>query len=211
VVSRRRVLEEDEKARRTEVLGELVVGGIVRAVVSRVAADGLYARFQGIEGFVPLQDLEWREPAAALKNYKRGQRVKCKILSLDKGGEKIVFGMKQLTPNPVDVIKRRFPYRSVLRVKVVSVSEGGAKVKAPGNFDGFISTEEYGHDAAPKEGQELKGSLIGVNSSTFELVLSIRKAEEMEDRRKIQQYMKGSPTLTLGQILIENSEEEGEV
>lgn len=211
VVSRRQVLEEDEKGRRTEVLGAISPGGVVRAVVAKVTAEGLFARFQGIEGFIALNDVDWRNPAEALKTYKRGQRVKCKILSLDKEKEKMSFGLKQLIPNPVDMLKRKFPYRSVLKVKVTSVSEAGAKVKISEQVDGFIPSEEYGFGTELKEGQELKGVLIAINSSTYELVLSVKKLEDMEDRKKVQQYMKGSPTLTLGQILLENSEDEGEV
>ena len=78
-------------------------------------------------------------------------------------------------------------------------------------MDGFVSAEEYGSAGAPKEGQELKGVLIAINPATYELVLSVKKSEDMEDRKKVQQYMRGAPTLTLGQILLENSEEEGEV
>ena len=211
VVSRRQVLEEDEKSRRTEVLGEIAPGGVVRAVVAKIAADGLYVRFQGIEGFVALSDVDWKNPAESLKAYRRGQRVKCKILTLDREKEKMTFSLKQLMPNPVDVLKRKFPYRSILRVKVTSVSEAGAKVKISEQVDGFIPAEEYGFDTALKEGQELRGVLIAINSSTYELVLSVKKLEEVEDRKKVQQYMKGAPTLTLGQILLENSEDEGEV
>ncbi len=211
VVSRRQVLEEEEKVRRAEVLGEVYVGGVLRAVVSRVAADGLFVRFQGIEGFVALPDVDWKNPGEALKSYKRGQRVKCQILSVDKVNEKFSFGLKQLTPNPVDVLKRKFPYRSLLKAKVSSVSEAGAKVMVAGQFEGFVPAEEYGSQTGLKEGQELKGVLVAINSATYELVLSVRKSEEMEDRKKIQQYTKGAPTLTLGQILLENSEDEGEV
>jgi small subunit ribosomal protein S1 len=211
VVSRRQALEEEEKERRAEVLGGISPGVVVRAVVSRVAADGLFIRFQGIEGFVALPDVEWKNPAEALKSYKRGQRVKCKTLSVDKAGEKLSFGIKQLTPNPVDVLKRKFPYRSLLKAKVVSVAEAGAKVRIAGHFDGFVPAEEYGAQAPLKEGQELKGVLIAINSTTYELVLSVKKSEEVEDRKKVQQYMRGAPTLTLGQILLENSEDEGEV
>ena len=216
VVSRRQVLEEDEKARRTEVLGEISTGSVVRAVVAKVAADGLFIRFQGIEGFVALNDVEWKDPATALKTYKRGLRVKCKVLSMDKAKEKMSFGLKQLTPNPVDVLKRKFPRLSILKAKVVSVSEAGARVKISARaeistlqVDGFVPAEEYGSAGAPKEGQELKGVLIAINSATYELVLSVKKSEDMEDRKKVQQYMRGAPTLTLGQILLENSEEEG--
>ncbi len=211
VVSRRQVLEEDEKERRAQVLGEISVGFIVRAVVSKVATDGLFVRFQGIEGVVRLEDLAWRKPEEELKLYKRGQRIKCRVLSMDKENAKILFGIKQLFPNPVDMLKKRFPYRAILKVKVVSVAPEGAKVKVSERVDGFLSAEEYGHDGAPKEGQEIKATLIAINSTTYELVFSVKKLQEVEDRKKVQQYLKGAPTLTLGQILLENSEDEGEV
>ncbi|MDT8287804.1 MAG: S1 RNA-binding domain-containing protein, partial [Elusimicrobiales bacterium] len=81
IVSRRQVLEEDEKARRAEVLAEIKTGEIVRAVVSKVIADGVFLRFQGIEGFVRVSDVAWRKPEEELKTLKRGARVKAKILS----------------------------------------------------------------------------------------------------------------------------------
>lgn len=211
VVSRRQVLEEDEKERRNSILGELSTGHVVRTVVSKVATDGLFVRFQGIEGVVKLEDLAWKNPDAELKVYKRGMRIKCMVLALDKENAKILFGIKQLTPNPVDMLKRRFPYRAILKVKVTSVSPEGAKVKISEHVDGFLSAAEYGHEGEPKEGQELKATLIAINSATYELVLSVKKLQEVEDRKKVQQYLKGAPTLTLGQILLDNSEDEGEV
>ena len=88
VVSRRQVLEEDEKLRRGEVLSEVAPGGVVRGVVSKVTEDALLVRFQGIEGTVLAEDVAWKNPQEALKSYKRGQRVKCKVLAVDKDGEK---------------------------------------------------------------------------------------------------------------------------
>jgi len=211
VVSRRQVLEEDEKLRKTEVITSVSSGHVVRAVVAKVTEEGMFVRFQGIEGFVRLSDAAWKNPAEALKTYKRGQRIKCKVLSIDKENEKLSFGIKQLTPNPVDMLKKRFGYKSVLRVKVLALAPEGAKAKVSEHVDGFIPAEEYGADGAPKAGQELAAVVVGVNSTTYELTLSVRSHEEFEDRKRMQQYLKGSPTLTLGQILLDNAEDEGEL
>jgi len=211
VVSRRQVLEEDEKQRRGEVLAEVAPGRVVRGVVSKVTEDSLLVRFQGIEGVVRAEDVAWRDPMEALKTYRRGQRVKCKILSVDKDGEKIVFGLKQLMPNPVDMLKRRFARFARVKAKVVSVAAEGAVVKVGEQTEGFVSAEDYGADGAPKEGAEVNGVVVAINSSNFRLVLSIKRAEELEDRKRVAQYMKGAPSLTLGQILLDNSEDEGEL
>jgi len=211
VVSRRQVLEEDEKLRRGEVLSEVAPGGVVRGVVSKVTEDSLLVRFQGIEGVVKAEDVAWKDPQGALKSYKRGQRVKCKVLAVDKDGEKITFGLKQLMPNPVDLLKRRFARFARVKAKVVSVAPEGAVVKVGEQTEGFISAEDYGAEGAPKEGAELNVVVVGINYSNFRLNLSVRKAEEVEDRKRMAQYLKGAPSLTLGQILLENSEDEGEL
>jgi len=211
VVSRRQVLEEDEKQRRGEVLTEVAPGRIVRGVVSKVTEEGLLVRFQGIEGQVRLEDLAWKDPQEALKGYKRGQRVKCKILAVDKEKERMLFGLKQLMPNPVDMLKRRFAYKSRVKAKVVSVAPEGAVVKVGEHTEGYVSAEDYGAEGAPKEGQELSALVVGINPSNFRLTLSVKRSEEVEDRKRMAQYLKGAPSLTLGQILLENSEDEGEL
>ena len=197
VVSRRQVLEEDEKQRRGQVLAEVAPGRLVRGVVSKVTEEGLLVRFQGIEGQVKLADLAWKNPQEALKGYKRGQRVKCKVLAVDKEGERLLFGLKQLMPNPVDMLKRKFAYRSLLKAKVAAVTPEGAVLRISELVEGFISPEDYGGR--------------GINTENFRLNLSIKRCEEVEDRKRMAQYLKGSPSLTLGQILLENSEDEGEL
>lgn len=211
VVSRRQVLEEDEKQRRGEVLAEVAPGGVVRGVVSKVTEDALLVRFQGIEGSVRLEDVAWKDPKEALKSYKRGQRVKCKILAVDKDGEKMQFGLKQLMPNPVDMLKRRFARFARVKAKVVSVAAEGALAKIGEHTEAWIPAENFGAEGAPKEGAELNGVVVAISQETFRLVLSVKRAEEMEDRKRMAQYLKGSPSLTLGQILLENSEDEGEL
>lgn len=207
IVSRRQALEEDEKLRRQKVLAETQPGRIVRGVVSKIIANGIFVRYQGIEGYINMEDIAWREPEKAIKEFKRGQRVKIKILKVDRENEKITFGIKQLTPNPLDVLKKRFPFKTVLNVKITEVLKDGARAHVANEVYGFISEQDYGLDSLPKKDEEVKVAVVGVNPKTYELILSIKKYEEIENRKKIQQYLKASPKLTLGQILIESDEE----
>jgi len=205
IISRRQVLEEDEKARREKVLSETKEGNITRVVISKVISEGIFVRYQGIEGFINLSDVGWKNPEEAIKNYKRGMRLKVKILKIDKEKERITFGIKQLTPNPIDILKRRFPFKSILKVKITDVLKEGARAHITGDIFGFISEQDYGLDFTPKKDDEVNVAVVGVNPKTYELILSVKKYEEIENRKKIQQYMKASPKLTLGQLL-ENPE-----
>lgn len=206
IVSRRQVLEEDEKERRKKVLAQTQEGQIVRGVVSKVIPNGIFVRYQGIEGFVNLDDVAWKEPEKAINDFKRGQRVKLKILKVDREAEKLTFGIKQLTPNPADILKRKYPFKSILKVKITEVLKDGARVHVNGDVYGFISERDYGYDVTPKKDEEVYVAVMGVNPKTYELILSIKKYEEIENRKKIQQYLKAAPKLTLGQILVESEE-----
>ena len=54
----------------------------------------------------------------------------------------------------------------------------------------------------------IKSVMVGVNFSTLQLNLSIKKFEGLEDRKRMQSYMKSSPSLTLGDILKNTQESE---
>ena len=208
IISRRQVLEEDEKERKKKIFTEINPGRVVRTVVSKSIEEGLFVRFQGIEGFVRLSDISWTNPKEAMATYKRGQRIKCKIIRIDHDTERISFGIKQLTQNPADAIKRRFPYKSIVKGKVISLTEEGAKIEINEKTTGFIPVSEYGFKSSPKENEMIKSVMVGVNSSSYQLNLSIKKFEGMEDRKRMQGYMKEAPSLTLGDILKNAQESE---
>jgi small subunit ribosomal protein S1 len=50
--------------------------------------------------------------------------------------------------------------------------------------------------------------VVGVNPETYELKLSIKRFEELENKKQVQKYLKSAPKLTLGQILENNETEE---
>lgn len=214
IVSRRQVLEEDEKIRRQEVMNRTRQGQVVRVVVSKVVDYGIFVRYQGMEGFVNLEDLAWKDPQEALKSYKRGQRIKVKVLKVDKENQKLVFGVKQTMPNPLDLLKRKFPFKTSLTVKIVDSVEGGLKAHVVSDVYGFIPDTDYGYDGVPQKDEEVNVVVVGINPQTYELKLSMKRYQEIEDRKKVQQYLKGAPKLTLGQILTEvdeNSGDQGEI
>ncbi|MCX7905475.1 MAG: S1 RNA-binding domain-containing protein [Elusimicrobiales bacterium] len=207
IVSRRAVLEEDEKARREKILSEIKEGENVRAVVSKVIDKGMFIRFQGIEGFVNLEDIDWKNPKEELSKYKRGQRIKAKILSIDREKQKIIFGIKQTKPNPIDILKKKFPFRTIVKGKIVEVGENYAKAHITDDIYGIISEDDYGYDGVPEKDSIIDAIVLGVNNNTYELKLSIKRYEQIENRKTIEHYSKQIPKITLGQLLKDTTKE----
>ena len=203
IISRKQVLEEDEAVRREEVLSSIKEGDVLRVVVSKVDKEKLYLRFHGIEGIVALENVAWKEPETAITNFRRGQRLKAKLLKLDKETPRLEFGLKQLFLNPADALKRRYPYKSSVKAIVTKVSEeyGVECTIGKNNTKGFISPFEMGRDFNAKEGDTITALVIGVNPETYVLNLSIKKYDQVQNRKVVAQYLKQAPRPTLGELL----------
>ena len=203
IISRKQVLEEDEAVRRTEVLGQIKEGDVLRVVVAKVDKDRLFLRFHGIEGVVNLENIAWKEPEAALANYRRGQRLKAKLLKLDKETPRLEFGLKQLFLNPADALKRRYPYKSSVKATITKVDpENGVECTiGKNNTKGFISPFEMGRDFTAQAGDVISALVVGVDPETFTVNLSVKKYDQVQNRKVVAQYLKQAPRPTLGQLL----------
>ncbi len=214
IVSRKQVLEEDEAVRRTEVLGQIKEGEILRVVVAKVDKERLFLRFHGIEGVVELDNIAWKEPETAIANFRRGQRLKAKLLKLDKETPKLEFGLKQLFLNPADALKRRYPYKSSVKAKVEKISEeeGVECTIGKNNTKAFISPFEMGREFSANVGDVITALVVGVDPETFTVKLSVKKYDQVQNRKVVAQYLKQAPRPTLGQLLEDSfkTEEEAE-
>ena len=203
IVSRKQVLEEDEAVRRTEVLGQIKEGEILRVVVAKVDKERLFLRFHGIEGIVTLENIAWKEPETAIANFRRGQRLKAKLLKLDKETPRLEFGLKQLFLNPADALKRRYPYKSSVKAKIEKISEeeGVECTIGKNNTKAFISPFEMGREFTANVGDVITALVVGVNPETFTVNLSVKKYDQAQNRKVVAQYLKQAPRPTLGQLL----------
>lgn len=206
VLSRKAVLEEETAKRKTRILAELRPGEVRIGRVVRVCAEGLLVDIGGLEGIVRPADMAWGKPDAAA--FSRGQKLKIKVLSKsDKEGEPPLFGVKQLQPNPADALKKRFVLKSTIAGKILEVGANGVRFAVDPKTNAFVPAAECDTDIVYKIGESIKAIVLGVDCVNFELRASTMKYSEIHDRKRVAQYMKAPPPLTLGQLL--SPEEEG--
>ncbi|MDR0291562.1 MAG: S1 RNA-binding domain-containing protein [Elusimicrobium sp.] len=202
IVSRRTVLEEDEKVRREGVLGTVKEGEVLRVVVAKADKDKIYLRFHGIEGVVNLENVAWQEPQKVIASFRRGQRIKAKLIKIDKTAGKLEFGLKQLYLNPADALRRKFPYKSTAKAKIMAITEQGVEVElGKNNTKGFISEFEMGRDFEGEVGDTISVMVIGINPDNFTVNLSAKKYDMAQNKKFVAQYTKAAPRPTLGQLL----------
>src|SRR5208337_3497212 len=78
------------------------VGSAVEGEVKNKTEFGLFIGLDGdVDGMVHLSDLDWTRPGEqAIEDYKKGDKVRAKVLDVDIEKERIAIGVKQLASDP---------------------------------------------------------------------------------------------------------------
>jgi len=206
VLSRKAVLEEEAGKRKVKITEELRAGEVRIGRIVRVSPESLVIDIGGLEGTVRAADMAWGKADAAA--FTRGQKLKVKVLAKpEKAGDPLFLGIKQLQSNPADALKRRFVPKSTITGKITEVSANGVRFTVDPKTHAFVPASECDTDIVYKIGEPIKAIVLGVDFTNFELRASTLKFSEIHDRKRVAQYMKAPPPLTLGQLL--SPEKEG--
>jgi ribosomal protein S1 len=200
VLSRKAVLEEEVSKRRSKILSELRVGEVRIGRVVQAGPTGILIDIGGAEGFVRTADISW---GAAPALPERGAKVRVKVMAkpAPPANEQLLLGMKQLLPNPADAIRKKYPPKAVVKGKVLEAGPNGVRFVLDDKTVAVCPPAEMDADAPSGVGAEVSAIVMGVNSATFELSVSIAKFEEIRSRKRVAQYLKAPKPLTLGQLL----------
>ncbi len=206
VLSRKAVLEEEAGKRKTKIMDELRPGEVRIGRIVRVSADGLLVDIGGLEGLVRPHDAGWGP--VKLESFERGSKLKVKVLGKPEkeGAGPVHLGIKQLQPNPADALKKRFAPKSTVSGKITDVGTHGVRFQVDPKTVAYAPAAECDPDIIYKIGEPLSGIVLGVDSQTFELRVSIARLNEMKDRKRVAQYLKAPPPMTLGQLLMPEDE-----
>jgi small subunit ribosomal protein S1 len=184
-------------------------GTLVEGEVKNKTEFGLFLGLDGdVDGMVHLSDLDWKRPGEqVIDDYKKGDKVRAKVLDVDVEKERISLGIKQLEGDPMDTagdLKKG----SVVTCEVTEVKEGGIDVKIVGSdLTAFIKRSELARDRSEQRperfaaGQKVDARIIQFDRRTHKVQVSIKALEVAEEKEAIAQYGSSDSGATLGDIL----------
>ena len=132
VVSRRALLEEEERERAAEVRRTVVPGAVLPGRVASVRPYGAFVDLGGgIQGLLHVSEMAWSRVADPGEVVRPGQEITVKVLGVDDEKGKISLGLKQLQVDPWTTARARGVYEvgRVVRGSVTRVAEFGAFVE----------------------------------------------------------------------------------
>src|SRR5581483_10297843 len=144
VVDRRAVAEEEERAAKDRLYGQIKEGDTVTGSVRSLTDYGAFVDLGGVDALLHVSDIAWgrvNQPADVLS---LGQQVEVKVLKLASEGDKkrISVGMKQLQPHPWDAVAGKYKAGDRVRGTVTRLAEFGAFVELAPGIEGLIHISE---------------------------------------------------------------------
>src|SRR5205814_2339558 len=109
VVSRRALLEEEQRANAADVRRSIVAGAVITGRVVSVREFGAFVDLGGgVQGLLHVSEMGWSRVSDTSQVVKPGDEITVKVLRVDDDAQKISLGLKQLTADPWSSVQERY-------------------------------------------------------------------------------------------------------
>lgn len=142
VLSRKVILSNDLNERRESTLKDIKIGDIKEATVKNITDFGVFVDINGLDGLIYITDLSWGRINHPSEICKLDQKLNIQILDIDYDKKRVSAGLKQLSSHPWDGIELKYPERSKITGKIVSITDYGAFVEIEKGIEGLIHISE---------------------------------------------------------------------
>ncbi len=173
------------------------VGSAVEGTISTINDYAIYVKIDGydIDGFLHANDLTYeKNPEEELKKYKKGEKLKVKILEIKTDQQKVRVGLKQYQTDPFDWFKDK-KVNDTVTVKVISSDNKGLLVQPEGSkIELQIKKSQIAintADARPSRfvgGERIDAAISELNLNKRKASLSIKLLEELQNKEAVSKF-----------------------
>ncbi len=199
VVSRKVLLEDQIAEQRQRILNQLERGLVLEGTVKAITDFGVFVDLGGVDGLVHITDLSWGRVNHPSEIVSLDQTVKVVVLDFDEEKKRISLGIKQLTPHPWETIGDKYQPGTIVRGKVVSITDYGAFVEIEKGIEGLIHISEMSwtqHIKHPSQvlslGQMVEAMVLSIDKEERKLALGLKQLQPDPWQELVKKYPVGS-------------------
>jgi small subunit ribosomal protein S1 len=156
-------------------------------VKGRVVSLADYGAFveieEGIEGLIHVSEMSWtrkvRHPSQIVK---AGDEIEAMVMNVDTGNKRISLGLKQVEPNPWDVIGERYPVGTTIEGRIKNITDFGIFIGIDEGIDGLVHisdiswTKRIKHPSELyKKGQTVQAVVLNIDKENERFSLGIKQ------------------------------------
>ncbi|MEM1348139.1 MAG: 30S ribosomal protein S1, partial [Myxococcota bacterium] len=186
------------------------VGTRIQGRIRNITDFGIFIGIEdGIDGLVHISDISWtqkiRHPTEIVK---KGDEVEAVVLNIDVDNERFSLGIKQLEPDPWELIPSRYPPGKVVPASITKLTDFGAFAEIEEGIEGLIHISELANERIedPSQvvqvGEEHKVEIISVDPKERKIALSIKSFQRRSESGRLREYSEDTgATAQLGDLL----------
>ena len=142
VLSRKLFMETINATLKEETLSGLEEGKLVEGQVKNITEYGAFIDLGGVDGLLHITDMSWGRLNHPAEMFHVGDKIEVAVLKYDRDSERVSLGYKQKFPDPWLTVEERFPLNSMVKGKVVSITDYGAFVELEPGVEGLVHVSE---------------------------------------------------------------------
>ena len=171
------------------------VNSIVEGTISSINDYAIYLKIDGfdLDGFLHANDLSYdKNPEEEIKKYKKGEKLKVKVLEIKPDQQKLRIGLKQTQTDPFEWFKDK-KVNDTLTVKILSTDNRGLTVQPEGSkIELQIKKSQIAINAADARpsrfitGDRIDAAIQEIDLKKRKVSLSIKLLEELQNKKALE-------------------------
>lgn len=160
------------------------VGTRVKGKVVNVTDYGAFVELEeGVEGLVHVSEMSWgKKLKHPSKIVNVGDTIEAVVLDFDSNSRRISLGMKQIEPNPWQLIEEKYPVGSKVKGVVKNVTDFGVFIEIEEGIDGLIHVSDFSWkdkvenpEDKYKKGDEIEAVVLKVDQENERFSLGVKQ------------------------------------
>jgi small subunit ribosomal protein S1 len=144
VVSRRKLLEDEQQASADAVRKSIVPGAVLPGRVVSVPDFGAFVDLGGgIQGLLHVSDMSWSRATTPGAVVAAGDQITVRVLRVDEASGKISLGLKQLQEDPWSAVGASYAVGQVRTGRVTRLTDFGAFVELEPGIEGLAHASTF--------------------------------------------------------------------
>ncbi len=161
-------------------------GAQVKGTVVSITDYGVFVELEeGVEGLVHISEMSWsKKPRHPSKVVAVGDEIDVQVLNVEADTKRISLGMKQLQPNPWDVVEESYPVGAVIEGKIKNITDFGIFIGIEEGIDGLIHvsdlswTERIKHPSEKyAKGETIQAVVLKIDKENERFSLGVKQLE----------------------------------
>lgn len=182
ILSEKAAAQELRRRRKAQAAAALREGDVLEGTVTQVAGFGLFVDVGTAEGLVHRSEVTWDKGANPLSMHRVGDRVRVKVIGIDRERDRISLSIRELADDPWSRVGTDVRMGDDVDATITRLMPFGAFARIAEGLEGLIhvselSTERVTDPAdAVKVDDVVRVRVVGIDPERRRLSLSIRQA-----------------------------------